>query len=287
MGIQMSEGYGLTETSPVLTWNAPEFLGEVPRGWFADKCLEWMIQTMVKSQKEGVSPFTRPVLSLKLTIAYNFLIYRMVLKPGTVGRPLRDTEIKIAEDGEILARGPQVFDRDKGYFNKPELTAEAFSEDDWFITGDIGHFDNDGFLVITDRKKELLVTAGGKNVAPHPIELALELDPFISQACVVGDAKKYISALIVPSFEQLETDLRLKGIEFSDRKSLLGHPETQALFNERIEKLNQNLARYEQIKKFCLLDREFSEDTGELTPTLKLKRRIIYQKYKEKIESMY
>jgi long-chain acyl-CoA synthetase len=287
MNIQMSEGYGLTETSPVLTWNSPELLGGMPRGRIPALCLEWMLQTMIQAQKNGVSPFTRPILALKLTIAYNLLLYRMILKPGTVGQPLKDTEIKIAEDGEILAKGPQVFSREKGYFNRPDLTASAFTEDGWFLTGDIGHFDEHGFLVITDRKKELLVTAGGKNIAPHPIELELELDPFIEQACVVGDAKKYIAALIVPNFQQLETDLLLKGIEFSDRKALISHPETIALFQERIGKINQNLARYEQIKKFRLLENPFSEETGELTPTLKLKRRVIYNKYGNIIESMY
>lgn len=287
MNIQMSEGYGLTETSPVLTWNSPEFIDGMPKGKLANKMLNWMIQTMIISQSKGISPFTRPILALKLTIAYNVLIYRMVMKPGTVGRPLPDTQIKIADDGEILAKGPQVFSREKGYFNKPEMTAEAFDEDGWFLTGDIGRFDQDGFLIITDRKKELLVTAGGKNVAPHPIELEIELDPFIEQACVVGDAKKYISALLVPNYEQLKTDLKLKGIEFKNNKELIEHPETIALFEERIAKINKNLPRYEQIKKFRLIENPFSEETGELTPTLKLKRRIIYQKYGEFIESMY
>ncbi len=287
MNIQMSEGYGLTETSPVLTWNAPELIGGMPKGRIPKLCLEWMLQTMIQAQKNGVSPFTRPILALKLTIAYNFLLYRMVVKPGTVGQCLKDTEIKIAEDGEILAKGPQVFNRETGYFNKPDMTAEAFTDDGWFLTGDIGHFDEDGFLIITDRKKELLVTAGGKNVAPHPIELELELDPFIEQACVVGDAKKYISAIIVPNFQQLETDLKLKGVEFTDHKSMIETPEAIALFEERLQKINQNLARYEQIKKFRLVEHAFAEETGELTPTLKLKRRVIYKKYGDLIESMY
>jgi len=188
LGIQLAEGYGLTETSPVINFNEPEFKDYDinSAGWFAQKMLDLTIHLMVTKQAQGLSPYTNPVRALGLSLAYNTVAYRLQIKPGTVGRPVIWTEEKIAEDGEILVKGPQVF---KGYWNMPEATAEAFTEDGWFKTGDIGEFDKDGFLTITDRKKELFVTSGGKNVAPHPIELAITGKPYIDQACLIGDAK--------------------------------------------------------------------------------------------------
>jgi len=287
MNIQVAEGYGLTETSPVLTWNALEFYEPLPDNWIYRKALDWLLDTMVVAQSKGKNPAGNPINALKLAAASNLIIHRMVMRPGTVGRPCKDTEIKIAEDGEILARGPQVFDRDKGYFNRPDLTEEAFTEDGFYKTGDIGHFDKDGFLVITDRKKELLVTAGGKNVAPHPIELDLTLDPYIEQAIVVGDGRKYLAALIVPSFENLERWAKERGIKYSGREDLINNPEVGKMYDEKVKKVNDELPRYEQLKKYRLLPVEFTEETGELTPTLKMKRRVIYEKFADEIEKCY
>lgn len=287
MNIQIAEGYGLTETSPVLSWNALEFAEKPPDTFINRKGIDYLIDTMVVMQSKGKNPFRDPIGALKMTFAANTVLHRMVLRPGTVGRPCKNTEFRIADDGEILSKGPQVFDRDKGYFNRPDLTAEVFTPDGFFMTGDIGHFDEKGFLVITDRKKELLVTAGGKNIAPHPIELDLTLDPYVDQAIVVGDAKKYIAALIVPQFELLEKMAKEKGIVFSNRNELVNHPEIIKFYGGIVEKLNKSLARYEQIKKFRILPVGFSEETGELTPTLKMKRRIIYGKYAGEISSLY
>jgi len=188
LGIQLSEGYGLTETTPIVNFNETEFYNFDPHkaNWFQKKMIDWTIEVMVAEQAKGRSPYTHPIRTLKLFLAYNTVAYKLMIKPGTVGRPVIWTEEKIAEDGEILVKGPQVF---KGYWNMPEATAEAFTEDGWFKTGDIGEFDKDGFLTITDRKKELFVTSGGKNVAPHPIELAITGKPYIDQACLIGDAK--------------------------------------------------------------------------------------------------
>jgi long-chain acyl-CoA synthetase len=204
-----------------------------------------------------------------------------------VGRACKGTEIRIAEDGEIQAKGPQVFGRELGYFNRPDLTNEVFTEDGFFLTGDIGHFEKDGFLYITDRKKELLVTAGGKNVAPHPIELDLTLDVLIEQACVIGDDKKYLSVLLVPQFELLERWAKENKIAFTSREDLIAKPEVKALYKEKVDKVNQKLARWEQLKTFTLLPIAFSEETGELTPTQKMKRRVIHAKFKREIDSLY
>ncbi|MFO8057639.1 MAG: long-chain fatty acid--CoA ligase [bacterium] len=287
LNIQVGEGYGLTETTSAITWNHLEFMEPPPDKWIYRKGLEWLIDTMVVMQGRGKNPFSRPLGMIKLTVATNTVVPLLVMKPGTVGRPCKDTEIKIAQDGEILARGPQVFHRDKGYFNRPDYTAEAFTEDGFFLTGDIGEFDEDGFLKITDRKKELLVTAGGKNVAPHPIELLLTLDPYVEQACVVGDKRKYLSALIVPQFELLEKLAREKQIEYQTVQELIERPEIVNLYREKVDQANQKLARYEQIKTFRLLPVPFTEETGELTPTQKMKRRVITDKFKDDIEACY
>jgi len=181
LGIQLSEGYGLTETSPVINFNEPEFASSFDiskAGWFDKKMVDLTVDLMVTKQALGLSPYTNPIRSLSLSLAYNTVAHKLQIKPGTVGRPVMWTEEKIAEDGEILVKGPQVF---KGYWNLPDATKEAFTDDGWFKTGDIGEFDSDGFLRITDRKKELFVTSGGKNVAPHPIELAVIAKPYIDQ----------------------------------------------------------------------------------------------------------
>ncbi|RJO74507.1 MAG: long-chain fatty acid--CoA ligase [Myxococcales bacterium] len=206
------------------------------------------------------------------------------MRVGTVGRAATDTEIKIAADGEIMVRGPQVM---KGYYNKPEATREVLSEDGWFATGDVGVLDADGFLKITDRKKELFITSGGKNISPANLENAMVTDSFIETIVTVGDRRPFISALIVPDFAVLEAWAREKGLAFASRAELLASPEVRRLFEERLTALNAPFGKVEQVKKFALLPSSFSQETGELTPTMKLKRKAIAQKYGMEIEEMY
>jgi len=231
MGIKLYQGYGLTETSPIINANTPR-----------------------------------------------------ANKLGTVGKPLPGVEEKIDEDGEILVKGPQVM---KGYWNNEEATREVFTPDGFFRTGDIGFIDEEGYLTITDRKKELIITSGGKNIAPQPIENEFNTDPYIEQVAVVGDARKYISALIVPEFEALTRWAKEQGIEFKDNTELVRHPKVVELIQQRVDLVNQRLAKYEQIKKFVIIDHPFTEEGGELTPTQKKKRRVIEAKYKDLIDSMY
>jgi long-chain acyl-CoA synthetase len=230
IGLLILEGYGLTETSPVITVNRP--------GDF---------------------------------------------RPGTVGRPLDGVEVKIAPDGEILTRGPHVM---KGYFNRPEATAEAIDKEGWFYTGDIGVLE-DGFLTITDRKKDLIVTSGGKNIAPQPIEGALKRSPLIAEVVMIGNKRNFPAALVVPRFEALEKWARSRGIVFRDREDLVRRPEIVARYEQEVKEATGDLAKFEQIKKITLLPREFSLEGGELTPTLKVKRRVVEQKYKDMIDRMY
>ncbi|MDI9527090.1 MAG: long-chain fatty acid--CoA ligase [Pseudomonadota bacterium] len=286
MGIQLTEGYGLTETAAILNYNAPEFTG-IDRdnlNWFQNKMIDWTYDCMVRKQAQGKSPHTNPLRSLKLAVAYNTLAYRLQIKPGTVGKAVLGTQEKIADDGEILVKGPQIF---TGYWKMPRETRECFTEDGWFMTGDIGRFDSEGFLEITDRKKELFVTSGGKNVAPHPIELMITGRPYIDQACLTGDGEKYLTCLIVPDFPELKRFARKKGITFTDHADLIRQGEIRELIQAQINEVNQRLARYEQIKYFTLLPRPFSVEGGELTPTLKLKRRVIKELYREEIKAMY
>lgn len=230
IGLIILEGYGLTETSPVLAVNTLE----------------------------------RP-------------------KFGTVGPPIPGVEIKIAPDGEILARGPNIM---KGYYKKENETREVF-EEGWFRTGDIGHFDEDGYLVITDRKKDLIITSGGKNVAPQPIENILKTNPYISSVVVIGDRRKFISALIVPNFEKIQDFARSQGIIYSELKDLVANNRILDLIKSEIDKSTTNLASYEKIKKIALLDHDFEIAKGEITPTLKVRRASIEQKYRDLIEEMY
>ncbi|MEW6444271.1 MAG: long-chain fatty acid--CoA ligase [bacterium] len=229
--IPILEGYGLTETAPVISANRPD----------------------------------------------NF-------KLGSVGQPLPNVEVKIAPDGEILTRGPNVM---RGYYNRPQETREVLSEHGWFATGDIGYLDQDHFLYITDRKKDIIVTAGGKNIAPQNLENLLKLNPFIEQVCVIGDRQKYLTALIAPNFPEVESYAANRGIAWEERARLIEHPEIAKLFQDAVDEVNAQLARYETIKKFTVIPNEFSEDTGELTPTLKVKRRVVGEKYKDLIERMY
>jgi len=229
-GLIILEGYGLTETSPVIAVNTP-----------AD--------------------------------------FRL----GTVGKPIPGVEVAIANDGEILTRGPQVM---KGYFNKPQATAEAIDAEGWFHTGDIGEL-NDGFLRITDRKKELIVTAGGKNIAPQPIENRVTQNKFVSQAILIGDKRKFPSMLIVPDFAQLEKWARVKNISFTSNADLIEKPEVREKMEREVLGPLSDLAHYEVPKKIALLPEELSLERGELTPTLKIKRRVINERYKAVIDGMY
>jgi long-chain acyl-CoA synthetase len=230
-GVKIYEGYGLSETSPVITVNGP---GRV--------------------------------------------------KLGTVGRAVSGVEVKIAEDGEILARGPNIM---KGYWNMPEATAEAIDKEGWFHTGDIGELDGEGFLRITDRKKELIVNAYGKNVAPAPIENSLKTSPFIGQAVVIGDRRKFISALLVPELDHLKGWAEKQGLGTADVPKLLAEPRVRELFAAEVATVNAGLPGYEKVVAWELLPQEFTLETGELTPTQKVKRRVINQKYGDVIDRLY
>ncbi|MFZ0663080.1 MAG: long-chain fatty acid--CoA ligase [Acidobacteriaceae bacterium] len=230
-GMRILEGYGLTETSPVLAINTP---------------------------------------------AANRI--------GSVGKPLQQVACRIAEDGELLVKGPNVF---SGYWKRAPHEPENFDSDGWFRTGDIGRLDEDGFLFITDRKKELLKTSGGKLIAPQPIENLLKVNPLVNQAALVGDRHKFISVLISPNFAALEAWAKEQGIAAATRRDLVRDARVIALYQGIIDKVNATLANYETIKRFHLVAEEWSLDTGELTPTLKLRRRIILGKYAAEIAELY
>jgi len=204
-------------------------------------------------------------------------------KPGTVGKPLPGIQVRIADNGEILVKGPAVM---RGYYNKPEETAAALV-DGWFKTGDAGTLDPDGTLTITDRIKDLMKTSGGKYVAPQQLESALGSDRFIDQATVIGDRRKYVTALLVPAFPVLEEWARARGLSWSSREELVQRPEVRQLYRERVEAHNARFARHEQIKELTLLAKPFSVETGELTPTLKTRRKQVLATYRTAIEAMY
>ncbi len=206
------------------------------------------------------------------------------IKPGTVGPALKDTLVKIGDGGEILIKGPQVM---MGYYKNEEATKEVMTEDGYFRTGDIGEIDSDGYLKITGRIKDIIVTSGGKNISPQNIENSLKASAYIEQVAVIGDNRKYLSALIVPAFDELESWAKSNGVSYGSRRELLEHPEVKKLFEGEIREYTQYFARVEQIRKFRLLDTEWSQQTDELTPTLKIKRRVISNKYSREIESMY
>jgi long-chain acyl-CoA synthetase len=231
VGIALWEGYGLTETSPVIALNTP-------------------------------------------------LRHRM----GAAGMPLSNLELKLAEDGELLVRGPSVFG---GYWQKPAANAECFDAEGFFRTGDIGHFDADGFLYITDRKKELLKTSGGKMVAPQPIENKLKINLLVAQAALVGDRHKFISALLSPNFAALEEWARRHGIEAKSRAELVADSRVLARYGEIVREVNGSLANFETLKRFRVVADEWSIETGELTPSMKLKRRVITARYAGVIAELY
>jgi long-chain acyl-CoA synthetase len=230
IGIPVIEGYGLTETSPVICLN-----------------------------RQGRE------------------------KPVSVGPPIPGVEVRIGDDGEILTRGPHVM---RGYYRNEAATRAAL-RDGWFHTGDVGRLDEEGCLAITDRLKDLLVTAGGKKVAPQPIEARLKTSRWVSEAVLLGDARPYVVSLLVPNFANLEAEARAHGWRYGNSQELLARPEVRSLYQGEIDRVNADLARFEQIKTFALLDRELTQQSGDLTPTLKVKRRVVQQRYAEVIESLY
>jgi long-chain acyl-CoA synthetase len=229
-GVTVYEGYGLTETSPVIAVNGPG---------------AWRL--------------------------------------GTVGRPIAGVEVRIAPDGEILTRGPCVM---KGYYGKPEATAEAIDGEGWFHTGDIGHVDADGFLAITDRKKDLIVLGSGKKAAPQPIENELKKSPFVGLPIVLGDRQKFLAALIVPNFERLR-EFAAAGKLDVEWSAIDANPDIRRLFQREIDAYNADRPHHEQIRAFALLPSDLTIEDGSITPTLKVKRRILEKRYGDLIESMY
>jgi long-chain acyl-CoA synthetase len=191
--------------------------------------------------------------------------------------------VRIAEDGEILGRGRNVM---KGYYRRPEATA-AVLEDGWFHTGDIGVLDADGYLTITDRKKDLIVTSGGKKIAPQPIEARLRVNPLVNEVVLIGDRRKFISVLIVPDFRLVQERLRAAGRTSGSHEELVERADVKALFQPTIDEVNASLAQFERIKKFALLPAEFKVETGELTPTMKVKRKVVEQRWQATIEDLY
>jgi long-chain acyl-CoA synthetase len=231
VGLPVYQGYGLTETSPVISTNMPN-----------------------------------------------------ANHVGTVGRPIENVQVRIADDGEILVKGPNVM---QGYYKKPEQTREVFTADGWFCTGDIGRLDDGGYLVITDRKKELLKTAAGKFVAPAPIENLLKTCPFITNAIVVGDRRKFVSALVVPNFVAIEAEAHKAGHDCPAAARMINDPWVRDLLSREIERLTAPLAQYERPKRFALLEQDFTYANGELTYTMKIKRRVIEQRYQDVIARLY
>ncbi len=192
--------------------------------------------------------------------------------------------MKIAADGEILARGPNIM---KGYWNNPEATAQAIDAQGWFHTGDIGEIDKDGFLKITDRKKDIIINAYGKNIAPQPLEALLKSSPYVGTPVLIGDRRKYVIALIVPNFEKLERDAAAMGIRFDSREELVNDDRVKQIYQTEIDRFNRNLDRQEKIRRFALLPRDFTIDADEITPSLKVKRKMIDKKYKDIIDQLY
>ncbi len=230
-GVEILEGYGLTETSPVIAVNRPD--------------------------KRRI---------------------------GTVGPIIPGVEVKIAPDGEIITRGPHVM---KGYWNNPEATAQAIDEQGWFHTGDIGEIDQDGFLKITDRKKDILINAYGKNIAPQPLEALLKSSPYVGTPVLIGDRRKFLTALIVPNFEKLEREAAALGVQYRTKEELVSDPKVKGLIQTEIDRFNQNLDRQEKIRRFALLPRDFTIEDDEITPSLKVKRKNIDKKYKDIIDQLY
>ena len=205
-------------------------------------------------------------------------------KIGTVGPIIPGVEVKIAVDGEILARGPNIM---KGYFNNPEATALAIEPDGWFHTGDIGLVDSEGFLKITDRKKDIIINAYGKNIAPQPLEALLKSSPYIGTPVLIGDQRKYLVALIVPNFDKLQRDAAAMGIRAASQDELVKEEKVRDLYQREINRFNESLDRQEKIRRFALLPRDFTIEADEITPSLKVKRKVIDKKYKDIIDKLF
>ncbi len=203
---------------------------------------------------------------------------------GSCGKPIPEVQVKIADDDEVLVKGPTVM---LGYYNKPDLTREVIDEEGWLHTGDIGYLDDENYLFLTDRKKNIIVTSGGKNVAPAPIEHKLKVSKYIDEVCLVGNQRKFVSALIVPSYDSLKNWAKSKGIKTESIEELLKQEETHQLIRDEIDRLQEEFARYEKVKKFVLLAQPFSLDKDELTPSLKIKRNIVEKNYKQLIDPLY
>jgi long-chain acyl-CoA synthetase len=205
-------------------------------------------------------------------------------KYGSCGKPIPGVDVKIAQDGEVLVKGNTLM---KGYYNRPDLTAEVIDSDGWLHTGDIGYLDEDHYLFLTDRKKNIIVTSGGKNVAPAPIEHRLKTSKYIDEVCLVGNRQRFISALIVPNYELLKKWACEQNLDITDMGKLLGHEKVQHLIWQEVEERQKSFARYETVKKFTLLPEPFNIEKGELTPSLKIKRSVVENKYKDVISTMY
>jgi long-chain acyl-CoA synthetase len=203
---------------------------------------------------------------------------------GSVGPAIDGVEVRIAPDGEILARGPNIM---RGYYQQPEATREAVDQDGWLHTGDIGELDADGYLRITDRKKDIIVTAGGKNIAPQPIENLIKTSGFILNAVMIGDKRKFPIMLVVPNPDQVRAWAVDRGLPADDYAALLKHPDTVARVEREVMASLRDLATYETPKKFLLLPQDFTIESGELTPTMKVKRRVVEKKYQQEIERLY
>jgi len=205
-------------------------------------------------------------------------------KFGTCGPVVPLMQVRISPEGEIQAKSPSMM---KGYWNKPELTKEMFTEDGWIKTGDVGYIDDEGYVTITDRIKDLFKTSGGKYISPQQIETLLKEDIYFEQAAAIGDQRKFVSALIVPAFEPLTNWANKNGISFSSREELLKNPAVVKFYRDKIDHYTRDLGQVEKIKKFTLLPKEFTQEDGEITPTQKIRRKIINQRYKDVIDAMY
>ena len=208
---------------------------------------------------------------------------REAIRIGSVGKAIPGVDLKVATDGELLARGPNIM---LGYYGKPEASA-AVIRDGWFHTGDIGEIDADGYVTITDRKKDLLVTSGGKNVAPQPVEERLKRSPLVAEAVLIGDKRPFVSALLLPERALLEDQVRQAGAELAPLEDLVNRDDVRALYQAVVDSVNRNLADFEQIKKFAVLPAEWSIAGGELTPTMKVRRRVVEARWKGAIEMLY